>query len=417
MHRPGQQEATLAAMPRITRPAGSSSTRLRFGWSRAIVVAGIVLTALNLRPALAGVSPLLSDITADLGLTPGAAGLLTTVMVAGLGVVAPIAPFLVRCWGLDRTLLIGLVVLTAGILLRSGGGPLLLYAGAAVAGAAIAVLNVVMPAVVKHHFPDRVGVFTAIYVTALVLGAALAAGLSVPMEHAIGHGWRPAAAAAAVLSVAAIVVWMPHVGDRTRISMPHLRLSVLLRDRMTWYVTGFMGLQSLTFYVVLAWLPTVFRDAGVDPVRAGYLLALSNVTQVATTLTVPVLAARRGTQSGYVAAAAVVTIAGYVGVLLVPSSVSWLWPVLLGLGQGASIALALLLISLRAPDLQTATSLSAVAQSFGYILAASGPLLVGLLRQASGGWVLPLTVVTTVVAVQLVVGVQAGRPRQVLGGS
>lgn len=398
-------------MTRTTPPGDASPARSRVRWSRAILIAGIVLAALNLRTALAGVSPLLGEIMADLGLTPGAGGLITTVMVAALGVVAPIAPFLVRRWGLDRTLLFGLVVLTAGILLRSGGGPVTLYTGAAVAGAAIAVMNVIMPALVKHHFPGRVGVFTAIYVTGLVFGAAIAAGLSVPVEQAIGQGWRPAAAAAAVLSVAAVVLWLPQVKDRTRFSTPHRQLSALLRDRVAWYVTGFMGLQSLTFYVVLAWLPTVFRDAGVDPARAGYLLALSNLAQVATTLTVPVLAARARSQSGYVATAAVLTIAGYLGVLFLPTSVNWLWAVLLGLGQGASIAVALLLIALRASDPETATSLSAMAQSFGYVLAATGPLVVGLLHQASGGWDLPWAMVTGLVAVQLVVGMQAGRPR------
>jgi CP family cyanate transporter-like MFS transporter len=381
---------------------------------RALLVAGIILAALNLRPAIAGVSPLLGEIMADLDLTPAAGGLITTIMVVCLGVVAPAAPVLVRRWGLDRTVLAGLIVLTAGALLRSVDGLTALYAGAAVVGAAIAVLNVLMPALVKHHFPGHTGPLTGVYVTALVLGATAGAGLSIPVEQAIGQGWRPAAAATALLSAVAAVLWLPQALDRTRPPAPQRRLVTLLRDRVTWYVTGFMGLQSLTFYVVLAWLPTVFTDAGLEAERAGYLLALSSLVQIATTLSVPVLASRAATQSGFVVAAAVLTIVGYLGVLLFPATASWVWAVLLGLGQGASIALALLLIALRSPDPVTATALSAVAQSFGYVLAASGPVLVGLLLQASGGWTAPLTLVIGVLVAQLAVGALAGRSRLVL---
>jgi len=172
-----------------------------------------------------------------------------------------------------------------------------------------------------------------------------------------------------------------------------------------------MGLQSLTFYVVLAWLPSIFRDAGVSAEQAGYLLALSNPCQLVPTLTVPTLAARARSQSGYVATAAILTVAGYLGLLFAPATASWLWAILLGLGQGASIALALLFIALRSPDPLTTTSMSALAQSIGYVLAATGPVAVGLLRQATGSWAVPLIVITGVLAAQLTAGALAGRPR------
>ncbi len=375
-----------------------------------MIVTALVLAALNLRPAIAGVSPLLGDIMADLRLGPASGGMVTTVMVVCLGLAAPAAPFLVRRCGLDRTALAGLVVLTAGIVLRSAGGAAALYAGAAVAGLAIAVLNVLMPALVKHHFPERTGVLTSVYVTALVLGATAGAGLAVPLERAIGHGWRPAAAATALLSAAAAAVWLPLARGRARPATAHQPVRTLLRTPMTWYVTGFMGLQSLTFYVVLAWLPTVFTDAGLDARQAGYLLALSTLVQIVTTLSVPVLAGRAASQAGYVVAAGVLTIAGYLGILLAPATASWMWAVLLGLGQGASIALALLLIALRSPDPSATTSLSAVAQSVGYLVAAAGPVLVGVVLQATGGWTVPLTLVIGVAAAQIAVGALAGRP-------
>ena len=381
-------------------------------WRRVFLVCGIVLAALNLRPALAGISPLLAQIMAGLRLNPTAGGLVTTVMVVCLGIAAPLAPLPVRRLGPERTLLAGLAVLAAGTLLRSAGGAVELYLGAAVAGCAIAVLNVLMPALVRRHFPDHVGLLTAVYVTALVLGAALAAGLTVPVEHAIDAGWRPAAAASALLAVPAILAWLPWARTRGTEPQAHRPFRTLLRAPITWYVTGFMGLQSLNFYTALAWLPAIYQDAGVDADSAGYLLGLANLTQVTTTLTVPVLAARARTQSGYVAAAATLAIAGYLGILLAPGSASWLWAVLLGLGQGSSIALALLLIALRAPGAAAVTTLSSVAQSIGYVLAAAGPVLVGALRQASGGWTVPLATVLLLLAAQLIVGVRAGRPAE-----
>jgi CP family cyanate transporter-like MFS transporter len=387
---------------------------------RGLLVCAIILAALNLRPALAGVSPLLADITRDLRLTPTTGGLITTVMVVCLGVASPLAPSLVRRWGVDSTLFAALVVLTIGILLRSGGSTIALYAGAAVAGSAIAVMNVVMPAVVKRYFPDRIGALTAVYVSGLVTGAALTAGLMVPVQRELGDSWQAAAASIAVLSAAAALTWLPRVrrsvpqpGSPTTPRRPR---SGLLRDRVVWSVTAFMGLQSLTFYVVLAWLPSIFRDAGLSAEHAGYLLALSNLSQLVSTLTVPPLAARARRQSGYAATAAVVTVAGYLGVLLAPATASWLWAVLLGLGQGASIALALLFIALRSPDPLTTTSLSALAQSIGYVLAATGPVAVGLLRQATGGWTVPLLVITGVLIAQLTAGILAGRPRLVTPG-
>ncbi|RJL22483.1 CynX/NimT family MFS transporter [Bailinhaonella thermotolerans] len=382
------------------------------GLRRALLIGAFVIAALNLRPALAGVSPLLGDIMADLGLSAAAGGAITTVMVVCLGVLAPVAPVLARRWGLDRTLLAGLLILAAGVIVRSLDGVLFLYGGAALAGTAIAIMNVVMPGIVKQHFPDRVGVLTGVYVSALVMGAATASGLTVPLQDALGYGWRPAAAAVAIPALVAAVLWLPQAARHGPAGGGNGRkpYGELLRRPMTWYVTAFMGLQSLTFYVLLAWLPTIFKDAGVAPDQAGYLLGLTNLVQVAATLTVPGHAGRSRTQVPHVVLAAVLTLAGYLGVLLAPATLPWLWMVALGLGQGASIALALLLIALRAPDPAAVTSLSALAQSCGYVVAAAGPFLFGALREASGGWTLPLACGIGAVLLQLAAGVRAARP-------
>ncbi len=378
--------------------------------SRVLLVLGLVLASLNLRPALAGISPVLEEIMADLGLSAAQGGAITTVMVVCLGVLSPLAPPLARRFGLDRTLLAGLLILAVGVVLRSAGGVPLLYVGAAVAGTAIAIMNVVMPGVVKQHFPARIGLFTGVYVSGLVLGATTASGLMVPLEHATGYGWREVTAMAAIPAVTAALLWLPQALRRpVRQDSAPRSLPTLLRNRVTWAVTFYMGLQSLTFYIMLAWLPTIFRDAGLPADQAGYLLGLTNLAQMAATLTVAPHAGRAGSQVPHVVLATVLTVAGYAGVLVAPATVPWLWMILLGLGQGASIALALLIITIRAPDPASVTALSAFAQSVGYLLAALGPFLVGVLRQASGGWTVPLLAGLGACAFQLVAGVMAGR--------
>ncbi|WP_307848326.1 CynX/NimT family MFS transporter [Microbispora oryzae] len=382
------------------------------GRARWLLLGGFVLAALNLRPALAGLSPLLPAIMEDLGLRPAQGGAITTVMVLCLGLCGPLAPALAARLGLDRTLLVGLLLLAAGIAVRSADGLVALYGGAAMAGTAIAIMNVAMPGLVKQHFPDRVGPLTAVYVSSLVCGAATASAVTVPLAAAAG--WRLAAGAGAVFALAAAVLWAPQTfGARARRAGSPGRgrsYRVLLRSRTTWIVMAFMGLQSLTFYIMLAWLPTIFQSAGLSAEEAGYLLGLTNLAQIAATLTVPVHAGRARTQVPHVIVAALLTIIGYLGVLLAPTTVPWLWMIVLGVGQGASIALALLIITLRAPDPASVTALSAVAQSAGYVLAALGPLAVGLLHQRSGGWTAPLLAGLGVCVIQCVVGAVAGRP-------
>ncbi len=399
-----------------------------------LLVGGFVLAALNLRPALAGVSPLLPAIMRDLGLSPAGGGAITTVMVACLGLLAPAAPALATRIGLDRTLLAGLLVLAAGVALRSADGVPALYCGAALAGTAIAVMNVVMPGLVKQHFPHRIGLFTGLYVSVMVSGAAIASAAMVPLAGQVG--WRAAAGSPALLALLAAALWWvslrrpvaqdpaaqypaaqyaaaPAAG-RDRRSRPgasgHRPYAALLRTPATWSVMAFMGLQSLTFYVLLAWLPTVFQAAGLPADEAGYLLGLTNLVQIAAALAVPLHAGRARSQAPHVVVAVLLTIGGYLGVLLAPTTTPWLWMIVLGLGQGACIALALLIITLRAPDPASVTALSAVAQSSGYVLAAIGPLAFGLLHELSGGWTVPLLAGLGACGLQLVSGVLAARP-------
>ncbi|MFC4007986.1 CynX/NimT family MFS transporter [Nonomuraea purpurea] len=374
-------------------------------------MAGFALAALNLRPAIAGISPLLDEIMDDVGLSPAGGGAITTVMVVCLGVFGPLTPLLARRFGLDRTLLAGLVVIAAGVMLRGLDGAPVLYLGSALAATAIAVMNVSMPGIVKQHFPSRVNLLTGVYVSCVVAGATIASAVVIPLERATGFGWRGVSALLAVPALLAALLWLPQaLGGQAGTQNGPRPFGAVLRSRTTWYVTALMGLQSLTFYVMLAWLPTIFVEAGLPADQAGYLLSLTNLVQVGTSLAIPVLAGRRASQVPYVVGAGLLTVLGYLGMLLAPAAAPWLWMIVLGIGQGASFALALLIIALRPADPASVTALSAVAQSVGYAIAALGPVLFGFLRQVSGGWTVPLLAGLGAVGAQIVAGWFAGRP-------
>jgi MFS transporter, CP family, cyanate transporter len=378
-----------------------------------LLVLGIVLLAANLRPALTGLTPLIGQIRADIGISYGVAGLLTALPLLAMGVLSPIAPRLARRFGMERVLLASMLVLAAGVLLRSAEAAAALFLGTAVLGAAIAVGNVLMPGLVKREFPERVGFMTSIYSTALAISAAIAAGASFPLANQIGIGWRPSLALWAFLALVAAVAWLPHVRSaRPANASAETSSGVggLWRSALAWQVTLFMGLQSLGYYVVLTWLPEILQEeAGISASRAGWMLALAQAVGIASIFLAPVLADRRPSQYGVVVGAVTLTGAGALGLLFAAETATTLWVVLLGLGQGACFSLALTFFALRAPDSEHAAALSGMAQSVGYLLAAIGPFLFGLLRDATHAWTIPLALLFAVVVCLLMTGLGAAR--------
>ncbi|MCF2526449.1 CynX/NimT family MFS transporter [Yinghuangia soli] len=381
----------------------------------ALLIAGVVLVSLNMRAALSGVSPLVGELRAAYGLSTTTGSLITAIPVLFLGVVSPLAPALARRFGNELALLAALVVLTCGIALRTVWSTAALFAGGMLVGSGIAVLNVLMPSIVKKDFPGRTAAMMGLYSTTMVCGAAVAAGTSVPLENAIGHGWQPALGVWALLSLAAIAVWLPQV-RRTRAAGPlprAVKARGVWRSGLAWLVTGFMGLQSLLFYVVLAWLPTMLTDDGMSKGTAASVFAFSTVCQIPASLGASLLAGRMRDQRLLVLVAMGLTGGGYVGLLCAPTEGAWLWAALLGLGQGAAVALALTLIVMRSPDPQVAAQLSGMAQAVGYALAAFGPLAAGAFADATGGWTVPMAVMLGLVGVAVACGLGAARPRHV----
>lgn len=410
----GGGSGDLAAVNRraaVSRPA-LAATQVP---GRLMLVAAIGWIAFNLRPALAAVGPVLVDVQRSTGLSSAAAGLLTTIPVLAFGLCAPVAPALGRRFGIEATLVGVLVLLVAGIAVRSVPALLPLFAGTVLLGTGIAVGNVLVPALIKRDFQGRTRVVTGVYSVALSGGAAVAAGVTVPLDHAVGASWRGALGLWAVPAAVCLLVWTARMRDAHHDIGPVHVSARLWRDPVAWQVTIFMGLQSLGFYALLSWIPAIFVQHGVHATAAGWLLSLSGFASLPTAFAAPVLASTPRRQRWAIVVLVALDLAGLLGMLWRPVAGAPVWMVLIGVAQGGAISLALSFIVLRAPSSERAAELSAMAQSVGYLLAALGPVAMGLLRDATGNWQVPLAVMAAVLLPELVSGLGAARPATVGG--
>ncbi|MFI2190565.1 CynX/NimT family MFS transporter [Streptomyces sioyaensis] len=409
-------EEDLVATP----PVALARRRLRA--HPALLLAGIVLAALNMRAALAGVSPLLGEIGRHFRLNATAGSLVTTIPLVFMGLGSLVAPKLARRWGTEAVLCGALVALCGGIVLRIAPPVVALFGGCAVVGSAIALLNVLMPGLIKRDFPERAAGMTALYSTAMILGATTSAATAVPLEHALG-GWQGSLVSWSLLAAVAVVVWIPQVLIARRGSRHGAAAATpvrhgaagpkLSRSPLAWQVTLFMGSQSLIAYVSIAWMPTIFTDHGMGKAEAGLVFAFSTLLQMAGSFVVPVLAGRMRRQRLLGVAVSALMACGVTGLLLAPVAGAWLWAALLGVGQGGALGLALTMMVLRSGDAHTAARLSGMAQAGGYLLAAAGPLVLGAVHQATGGWTVPLVLLLAVCAGLALLGTGAGRDRRI----
>jgi len=351
-----------------------------------LLLLGLILVALNLRPALSSMAPMLSEVSKNLGLSASQAGLLTTLPVLCLGLFAPLAPLLARRFGAERVVLGILLTLAGGIILRSSFGEIGLFAGSVLAGASIGVIGVLLPGIVKRDFPKQAGTMTGVYTMALCLGAAMAAGATVPLSEHFDKSWAMGLGFWVIPALAAALFWLPQVGQKHGAHHVAYRVRGLLRDPLAWQVTLYMGLQSSLAYIVFGWLPSILIGRGLTPTQAGLVLSGSVIVQLISSLAAPWLATRGKDQRPAIVIVMVMTLGGLFGCLYAPIEGLWGWAILLGLGQGATFSLALTLIVLRSRDSHVAANLSSMAQGFGYTLASMGPFAVGIVHDWTGGW-------------------------------
>lgn len=351
-----------------------------------LLLLGLVLVALNLRPALSSMAPLLSLVSDSLGLSASQAGLLTTLPVLCLGLFAPLAPILARRFGSERVILGILLTLAAGIAVRSAFGSTGVFVGSIMAGASIGVIGVLLPGIVKRDFPRHAGTLTGVYTMALCLGAAVAAGATVPLSEHFGDSWSWGLGFWLIPAVLAALIWLPQARQGHGAHHVAYRVRGLLRDPLAWQVTLYMGLQSSLAYIVFGWLPSILIGRGLSPTQAGLVLSGSVIVQLISSLGAPWLATRGKDQRLAIVVVMLLALAGLFGCLYAPLDGLWGWAIVLGLGQGGTFALALTLIVLRSQDAHVAANLSSMAQGIGYTLASMGPFAVGLVHDLTGGW-------------------------------
>lgn len=383
---------------------------------RALVLAGMLLVALNLRAAITSLGALLGEVREGLGLSGAMAGFVTTLPTIAFAVFGALAPWLVRRFSPARVLVAAMAALAAGQAMRIATGSALVFvATSALALAGIAVANILLPMLVKQHFPHRTGVVTGAYTVALTVGTTVASAAAVPVAHAAGS-WRAGLGVWAVVAAVAVLPWLPSAlrrtggGRRSAIrTAPGNRIRPG-RTRLGWAMALYFGAQSLSGYVVMGWLAQLFRDAGYGAQTAGLLLAAVTAVGVPVALVMPTVAARLHSLRPLVLGLSTALGLSYVGLALAPHDGALLWVVLLAVGQGA-FPLILTAIGLRARTADGTVALSAFAQSTGYAIAALGPLLVGLLYEATGGWTAPIGVLLAALAVQTASGLGIARPR------
>lgn len=380
-----------------------------------LLIAGILFIAFNLRPALAGVGPLVDQIRNSTGLSNSMLGLLTTLPLLAFGVVSSFTALFTRRFGIGGTLLGAMFLLAAGIGIRSLNGMLPLYLGTILFGVAIAFGNVLLPSLTKWKFSSKSGFITSLYSSVLGIGSSLASGISVPLADRCKWGWRGSLAIWALPALLAFFIWLPQL-NRLKNTEPQRSyrkaMKELGKSTVAWKIAVFMGLQSLTFYVILAWLPAILHGRGYNDEFSGWMLSLSQATGILGSLFIPLWAGKRTDQRSVVTFLAVLETIGILGLIFPQIGLVSIWVSLIGFVLGGTFGLALLFIVLRSKDAQATTELSGMAQSIGYLIAATGPIIFGSLFDLTGNWNDSLILLLLIVFLKLYTGLGAAKNRQ-----
>jgi CP family cyanate transporter-like MFS transporter len=376
-----------------------------------LLIAGILVIAINLRPALATVGPLISQIREATGLSNSMLGLLTTLPLLAFGMMSSLTPLVTRKFGIGYTLLGAVLIIAIGIVIRSMDGVVFLFSGTILFGIGIAFGNVLLPSLTKEYFTTNSGIMTSLYSAVMAIGASLAAGISVPLSKNFGLGWRGTLGIWIVFAVLAFFVWLPLVSrfKKTVQSGTYLKSMLALGKKMlAWKIALFMGLQSMAFYIILAWLPEILQSRGFDAHFSGWMLSLSQATGIAGSVIIPLWASKKKNQKKIVFILFLMEIAGITGLLFSHGNMVILWVSFIGFVLGGCFGLALLFIVLRSKDTATTTELSGMAQSIGYLVAATGPILFGKVFDLTLNWSYPLLLLLVIATAKLYAGLGAG---------
>lgn len=378
-----------------------------------LLLVGILLIAANLRAPITGLPPLLGAIRSDLALGTTAAGALTTLPLLAFALLSPFSAWFARAWGLERALFGAMAAIAAGIAIRSTGSYWCLYLGTWIIGMGIAVGNVLLPSLVKRDFPHNVTAVTGAYALAMGVAATLGSAAMAPLAQA--WGWHAALLGFLVLPAAALAAWAPQLGSQTRPAAGAAAApkgEPVWRSALAWQVTGFLGLNSTIYYVAIGWLPTMLTDSGMSATRAGFLHGVLQLATAVPGLLLGPIVRRMQDQRAAAVTVALCSAIALAGLAWAPQ-LALLWSILFGLGTGAGMILGLAFIGLRTANAHQAAALSGMAQCIGYLLAAAGPMAMGALHDALGGWRVPLALCTALALLAALIGARAGRARRI----
>ncbi|GGA27555.1 CynX/NimT family MFS transporter [Psychrobacillus lasiicapitis] len=386
-----------------------------------LIIIGIIFIAANLRAPLTSVGPLVGLIRDNMHLSNTVAGMITTLPLLAFAFFSPFVPKLGRKFGVERIILISVIFLTIGIIIRSLSGTATLYIGTAILGFAISICNVLLPSLIKREFPKRMGMMTGVYSISMNLCGAIASGISVPIALTLGYGWQGALGIWGILSFISMLFWLPQMKHRhVQTSPAHTQTANknvnLWGSTLAWQVTLFMGLQSLIFYVLIAWLPEILKEQGISSDQSGWLLSTLQLALLPFTFIIPVIAGRMSSQRTLVVLMTILLLSGTLGLLYGSMSLIVLWIIFLGIGGGFAFGLAMMFFGLRTKNSHEAAELSGMAQSVGYFLAAIGPTLFGFLHDVTNSWTTPLLLLVGASVLLFFFGFGAAKDRYVGSG-
>jgi CP family cyanate transporter-like MFS transporter len=372
----------------------------------------ILAVALNLRGAITCVGPLLKDVQAHYSLNGAAAGLLTSLPLFAFGLLSAYAAPLARRLGMEQAIFVSLLLLAGGMGLRYIDGAMWLYVGTAVIGAGIAFNNVLLPGLLRRDFPGQLALVTALFTMVMVTFGGLGSGIAIPLADR--GGWRFSLVSWVLPALLALAVWIPQLRGHAEPARTDPQPSLWNRA-LAWQVSLFMACQSTAFYVMIAWFPSMMKDLqGISAARSGVILFIYQIFVLASVMVTPVFIHRMKDQRVLGTGLGGLILLGYLGLYLDPVHALG-WMMLMGVGAGGSLVLAITLFSLRAGSAAQSVALSGMAQAVGYTVAAVTPIVIGLIHDLTHQWTAALQLMIMLALLQMAMGFMAGRPRTVSG--
>jgi CP family cyanate transporter-like MFS transporter len=378
-----------------------------------LMLTGIVFIAANLRAPITSVGPVITEIASSMNLTHVLVALLTSIPLISFALLSAFAPRVARRVGLERLLLYSLLVLVFGLFTRSSGNIFFLFIGAALIGAAITVGNVLMPAFIKKEIPEKVGVVTGVYLVSMNLTSALAAGYSIRIGEITGLGWQGSIGIWGIVALVSFIIWLPQT-----IKTPVLVIesqskskSGLWKSRLAWNIAIFMGLQSLMFYSLAAWLPAILQDWGMSADRSGWMLSYIQMAQVPMMLIGPILAGKMRDQTPLVWITFILLLIGLAGIIFGKTNYIILSMIFIGVSLGLAFTLAMMFFVLRTRHTSESAELSGMSQTVGYLIAACGPPIFGAFFSLTGSWYVPLALLVVAAIALFMVGLISAKDR------